>query len=298
MRVIDGFDEPVLTVVVSPDGRFLAAGDESTFTLWDWASGSRLASHPLACEQLAFSPDGAWLAVGGENEVRFFPTDGRPPKQPESPGGRVPMAGGVAFAPNGKHIVASLARERRAYDRFPHIRYPGGLARWEAPIWRSAPGIVDWPEFPSLVFSPDGQFLAGINSRLCEVRFAVSGGIQCRVLARQRGRPWASFAPDSLTAICGWDNEVHIIDPVAGRVLQVVRPPGPPFRDAAYTGSGGNVGTVDDLGVLRLWEPTTWRIMTEYDWGAGALTCLAFTADGLAGVCGTARGQLVLFDLE
>jgi hypothetical protein len=39
-------------------------------------------------------------------------------------------------------------------------------------------------------------------------------------------------------------------------------------------------------------------VVREYDWGCGPLTCLAFTADGLAGVCGTADGRLVQFDVD
>ena len=45
-------------------------------------------------------------------------------------------------------------------------------------------------------------------------------------------------------------------------------------------------------------NPQEWQVATAYDWQAGPLTCVAFTADGLAGVCGTTGGQLILFDLE
>ena len=33
-------------------------------------------------------------------------------------------------------------------------------------------------------------------------------------------------------------------------------------------------------------------------WGAGGLTCVVPTADGLAGVCGTDAGTLVVFDVD
>jgi hypothetical protein len=131
------------------------------------------------------------------------------------------------------------------------------------------------------------------------VRFAHSGGIQFRSRVWGRGvRPLLAFAPDGRTAVYGWDAELHVLDPVGGKELRVVRSGGAPFRGAAYTGSGRHVGTVDDTGVLRLWDAATWEVDRAFDWGAGKLTGLACTADGLAGVCGTAHGQLVLFDLD
>ncbi len=95
-----------------------------------------------------------------------------------------------------------------------------------------------------------------------------------------------------------------------------------PFHDAAFTGSGRHFATIEQPGRwkrwdaytgawevvfdpganrngrLKLWNPETWDVVREYDWDCGLLTCLAFTADGSAGVCGTADGRLVQFDVD
>jgi WD40 repeat protein len=70
------------------------------------------------------------------------------------------------------------------------------------------------------------------------------------------------------------------------------------FRDGAFAGSGRHLATIDDGGVLKLWDARTWQVARAYDWRCGPLTCLAFTADGTAGVCGTADGRLVQFDVD
>jgi WD40 repeat protein len=294
MRVIDAFDQGVQAIAVSPDGRFLAAASPDVLTLWDWSGGDCWrAKHPNSL-QLAFSSDGTWLAAGNYGYLRVFPTDGRLSTRLESPRRDALLAGGVSFAPTGKYLVASR-------DRYPGGPPDGGgLLRWQVPTWKQELGFDhDWPAFPRLASSPNGEYVAGINNRVCEVRFAVSGGIQCRVRNRERGgQGYLTFSPDSQMAVCGWEAELHVVELIGGKVTRVVRTSGPPFRDVAYTGNGQHVGTVDSNGQLRLWETTEWREVRAFDWAAGPLTSLAFTTDGLTGVCGTVRGQLILFDLD
>jgi len=299
MRVIDGFERAVRAVAVSADGRFLAAASSHVLAVWDWAGGERWRAACGSGPQLAFSPDGEWLATCAGNDLQVWPTDGRPPARPAvAPGS--PLGGGVAFAPDGKHLVAG----RNGPTTWPLVAVPGvgRLERWAVPSWQPAPGIDYWEAFPRLEFSRNGDFLAGIHPFGCQLRFARVGGRQGEV--RRRGRaggthPFLSFAPDSRTLLCGWDDELHVVDTGNGReARREIRSPDAPFRDAAFTGSGRHAGTVDGAGVLRLWDAEAWEVERAFDWGAGPLTCLAFTADGLAGVCGTAAGQLVLFDLE
>lgn len=297
MRVIGAFDRAVRAVAMSADGRFLAAtSDGHSLILQDWVGSELWRTRCQSDSQLSFSPDGFWLASCSTTDLQIWGTDGRPAlRPPVSPG--LPFAGGVAFAPNGKHLVAS----RNGSLSPPAISSAslGQLTRWTVPTWQPAPGFDPWPAFPHLTFSADGQFVAGINPLVCEFRFAVSGGLQCRVRMRGRGvHTFVSFAPDSRAAICGWDAELHVIEPVGGKAIRLLHSPDLPFRDAAFTGTGRHVGTVDHTGMLRLWDATTWEVARTYDWGVGPLTCVAFTADGLAGACGTENGQIVLFDLD
>ncbi|QJW96521.1 hypothetical protein FTUN_4078 [Frigoriglobus tundricola] len=93
-----------------------------------------------------------------------------------------------------------------------------------------------------------------------------------------------------------------------------------PYLDGAFTGSGRHFATIerpdrwarwdtvtrawrtipdtDPTCLLRVRDVKTWEVVREYDWNCGPLTCLAFTADGTAGVCGTADGRLVQFDVD
>lgn len=300
MRIIDVETGEVRAVAVSPGGRFVAASCVGNmYAVFDWGSGATLRRFPLGatCDQLAFGPgDVVWCAPFGE--LRCDGLGAAPHVLPQ----RGPFAGGVAVSPDGKVLVAASAG----------VANHAALARWSLPGFQSLSGFDFWSSFRRLAFSPNGEFLAGIwsggrRSRYdvavaeFELRFAHSGGLDYRHrhhFARELPAPgFVSFTRDSSLCAFGWQNEFHVLDLSTG-TSRYARRLEASFRDAAFTGSGRHLATVGDDGRLKLWDVRTWEPAREYDWGCGALTCLAFTADGSAGVCGTADGRLVQFDVD
>ncbi len=295
MRIIDVCDAAVAAVAVAPDGRFVAAsGADSGCAVYDWASGNPVRRLPLGvgCDQFAFVP-GDRVAYVHRGALRIDRLDDTPvPPQPEGE-----FAGGVAVSPDGKRLVATRTGPANQAK----------LACWGLPAVRPTTGFDYWSPLRKLAFSPDGQFLAGIWQYAFELRFAASGGLDVQNQSRatwRRGRAAAgdpvgfvSFTRDSGTCAFGWDGEVRVLDIATGTSKEVRRVDAP-FRDAAFTGSGRHLATVEGTGRLKLWDVKAWQVAREYDWECGPLTCLAFTADGTAGVCGTADGRLVQFDVD
>jgi WD40 repeat protein len=198
-------------------------------------------------------------------------------------------AGGIGLSPDGKTLV--VAKSGRSQQV--------ALERWELPAWRRVTGFDFWSPFQKLAFSPNGEFIAGIDGASYELRFGVTGGLN----ARHRLPGWShflflTFARDSQTCIVGCEREFHVMETRAGNVLRRVIPPGEYFRDAAFVGSGRYLVTVDGTSVMRMWSAESWEVVREYDWAAGGLTCVTATPDGLTGVCGTDSGRLVLFDVD
>lgn len=288
MRVIDAFDEPVRAVAVSPDGRFMAATTRHNLYAWDWVTGERVydfrsvrefdtsAQPAFAGGTLLFTHTG-WL-----NAV-------------ELPGGQFRsvapgrFSGAVAVSPDGKRVAATRAG-----------RDGEKLEEWEFPAFRAKSGFDFWPPFDRLAFSPSGEFLAGINLGRFELRIAISGGKNGWQGARGWGHgAYLTFARDSRTVVYGWDTEFHVMETHNGSVSKRVRASGDElFLDAAFLGGGRLLAVADGTPELRVWSAESWEVIRGYDWGAGGVRCATATADGLAGVCGTETGKLVVFDVD
>lgn len=319
MRVIEAFRDPVRAVALSPDGQLLAAATDRHRGVWNGMT-NRLRSwqnSPSDSGQFAFTPDGNWLVfLSNRRLYRHCLVSGV-----QLPLGSPVCSGGIAVSPDGKEMVATAAG-------FPQeVR----LQRWLLPQWREANGIDYWSPFSRLAFSPNGESIAGISLTAFELRFAHSFGLNRRErppeqlwrseedrLNRWRGtqpddqRYWdepaipepspepafLSFSQDRETIVFGWGPEFRVMETRAGKVLKRVETLGKPFRDVAVVGSGRYLVSVDGTPVMQMWSCDTWEPVSSYDWSVGGLTCVATSADGWIGVCGTDTGQLLLFDVD
>jgi len=313
MRVIEAFDKPIRTVTLSPDGRYLAAATEEELGVFSWNTGEntsgrvairnngQLAISGRNGSQLAFS-----LSAMGEGlvyasrqlEVLWISpakTPGFGVEVKTLSQGPFPFAGGVAVSPDGKTLVATRWGQQQ------HSK----LDRWAVLAWRPLVGFDYWSPFPRLAFSPNGEFLAGINHESFELRIAVTGGLNGRQRHSDTGfrafltsAAFLTFPRHGETVVFGWGEEFHVMETRAGKVLNRIASPGKPFVDAAFTGSGRHLATVDGTDVMRVWSADSWEVVSVYDWRAGGLTCIAVAADGLTGVCGTNDGRFIAFDVD
>jgi WD40 repeat protein len=287
MRVIEAFDEAVRAVAVSPDGRFVAAAGGYGFVVRNWLSGKEITSVGCATSitQLVFTADGNWVGCSyRDGAYRLDTTDQHDPIMFHAGA----FSGGIAVSPDGKTLVATRGGTRGETK----------LIRWELPSWRTVTGFDFWSPFTRLAFSPNGEFLAGIDGDSFELRIAVTGGLNGRHRIRYHRDGFFAFPRDSQSVVFGWETDLHVMETRNGNVLRRVTSPGKAFADAAFLGSGRHLATVDGTPLMRFWSADTWNVVREYDWAAGGLTCVTATADGLTGVCGTDTGRLIVFDVD
>ncbi|KKD03738.1 protein kinase domain-containing protein [Streptomyces sp. WM6386] len=248
--VLPGHHQGTTALALSPDGRWVAAGDpDGTVLVGDIRTGRpahRLTGHAERVEALAFSPDGGLLATASaDGAVLLWETPrGRPLHTLER--GTHPAGtydGALAFAPDGRHVL----RWETATNR---------LRMWDARTGHLVRSRQRRSE-ANVVFSADGgTLLMSPYDGPTEVRESVTGR-RIRILDWAPG-PGARLTVDAhgrraLATHAEWDG-VKLWDLVEGRCLRTLG--GQP--DAALAVALGGDGRTGVSGgsdrAVRVWE--------------------------------------------
>jgi WD40 repeat protein len=279
-------DSWVTALAFSADGQLLAAGhDDGRLSLWDAASGTRVAElgrDGPAVSALAFSADGARLASAHEDrQIRLWGrADGRPAGKLV---GHTDRIDGLAWHPDGRHLISAgwdtTARVWDTATKEPLILLnahadqvsalafsPDGtvlatadsdnlLWLWEpfrGRVLRTLRGHVG--EVSCLAFSPDGRsLLSGGADRQLLLWDVATGRPQTGAAGVPAGAARIRLSPaDAVLASASGGKALRLLDAATGVCARQLEHPAL-VQAVAFSSDGQWLATGDDRGVVRLW---------------------------------------------
>jgi WD40 repeat protein/tRNA A-37 threonylcarbamoyl transferase component Bud32 len=251
-QTLSGHRSNIRSIAFHPSGGLLAScGDDGTVRIWDLATGASFAppvSHSGWLDVLTFSPDGKWLATGGNAKVVtiWAVPSFRPHRTLALPS----IVWDLSFSHDSRRLALMLNDQVRVEgvesdQGVFSIPNPRNLKHGNT---RSRP----------LAFSPDGRSLAmsrDENILICEVETR-----QVRPLPQRHTGAILSlaFSRDSRLASSSEDGTIRVWDPASGVVQHVWRPEGVVNR-VAFSHDGRLLASASMDQQAKLWDVVTGR---------------------------------------
>jgi WD40 repeat protein len=227
---------------LSLDGKLLATASlgrgarEENVDLWE-APGWHLAFHQEG-GSILFSPDGQFLGIASENNLRILEVAHR--NQVGSIDAQGPIAAFV-FSHDSKYIAT-------ADDK-------GSVGIFELPSGRRVANVKHEAAVGSVIFSPDGKYVASISGDTARIWDWIKGTEVS--LPHEADVAFAAFSPDGTILATAAGNDAHVWDGVSGGELARISHDQVVTRVVFRPPDGKTLATAGDDGVvqLSLWRP-------------------------------------------
>jgi RNA polymerase sigma factor (sigma-70 family) len=318
LRSFRGHPDRVNALAFSPDGRRLASGSpESSIHLWDVATGKQLLmlqGHQERVTCVAYSQDGRVIATGGwDRRIHLWDAAGGKllrqwrtvgPQRPFPTGLAPGLLAGLAFAPDGKHLVSATQDEV--------------VSLWETATGKEVRRLAG----SCGAFSPEGSLLAcggrgtNVDVNLGVIRlYDPARKEPVRELRGHRSQiAGVAFSPDGkVLASAGMgppfgygmrrepaDEESHTLrlwDVASGRA-RLAFGGQRNVHALAFSRDGKTLATVNLVdSTVYLWETATGRERGRLQGHDLMVFAVAFAPDGRTLVSGSMDGTIRLWDL-
>jgi WD40 repeat protein len=246
-QTLTGHKGQVWDVAFSHDGRQIATTSiDGSLRLWSAAVGQPMRGPDPVLVEVAFSPDGHWVAASGETAIQRWDISSGQPQPPLTPSG----AGAKRFGfVEGARIVTT-ARD-------------GTMQVWDSNTGQplQPPVHIDIPQgrYFKFAFSRDGHTLASAEEDDGTVQLwdiATGRGIGQPMTVDTAGITVSSlvFSPDGHHLAAGYDDGLRLWNTDTTQLEAAVSTP---VTSVAYSRDGNTVASGRVDGAVALWDPHT-----------------------------------------
>ncbi len=279
----------VNAVAFSRDGTQVAsASSDETVKIWNARTGQ--ATHTLRgilggrVVSVAFSPDGARVASGGNARIKVW--NAITGNQSFELKGSMDKS--VAFSPDGTRLAtASWGREVKLWN---------ATTGEEIATFRG-----HTREVTSVVFNPDGTKLASASEdQTIKLWDATTGNNAARTLSGHTGNVTSvAFSPDGTRiASASADQTLKFWDAITGEELATLRGHTGPVTSVAFSPDGTRLASGGADKSVKLWDAITGSELRTIKGHSGSVNGVAFSPDGSRVVSASADATLKLWNAD
>jgi WD40 repeat protein len=271
------------TVTFSPDGKRLASiVAKGTGQVWDGTTGKAvltLVGHTREVFDLAYSPDGKWIASAGQDGGKIW--DAATGKLHFTTTGQN-WVDRVAFSPDAKRLATAGSPGVRVWD----VAAGKNLA--------IMPGNRTWES--TVAFSPDGACLASGNIlKIVTIWDSATGSEKLSLKGHSGPIHTVAYRPDGKhLASASVDKTVRIWDAATGKEIMCLKGHTGPVHTVAYSPDNKLLLTASSDKTARLWDVLTGAEVLILNCPMPVF-CAVFSPDGQRLAATTSDGQVFVW---
>jgi WD40 repeat protein len=288
IRALEGHRAPLVAVAYSPDGKYLASGDEQVFKVWNAQSLDEVRTVEAPAWRLAFTPDGRalWASMTTDRlrTVHTFTRwalDGKEPPHalsvevsavPDCAYSRLSRDGTVLYlgrrgnpthlGPSGNTTYVQVIDTATGKERFPHRGHDGPLY--------------------AVAVSPNGRVVASAGEDQVVKLWDLATRQALRTLTAHTATVCGlAFSADGRRLASGSrDGTIVLWDVATGGELRRLRGDAESFSGIRFSPDGRLLAAGGQGGLVKLWNTATGQARESLTGHTGVVRCVAFSPDG------------------